>query len=199
MLLAGVVAALALAAPASAGHQFLWWNDGGSSFAQFEPNATLRIHTGAIDFVNSCPVPGIPDSIWPWTDVYIVPAGSVSDGSQLTDVGGGPANAVMGSSMGGVFIEEVIGFTAPSVSIGAGEYAVVYDECQDGKFQAGVGALFDPPSASSSRTPTSRRFPASRRSRRTRTSRRRAGRRRTPSWRCSSRPAGSRPAATRRS
>src|SRR3712207_7989970 len=49
-------------------------------------------------------------------------------------------NTVWGAH-GGLFISETIGFAAPSGKIGSGTYAVVYDECQDGKYHPGVDFL----------------------------------------------------------
>ena len=40
-------------------------------------------------------------------------------------------------------LSESIGFTGPVGTIGDGRYAIVYDECQDGKVQA-YDAIFDP-------------------------------------------------------
>ena len=37
----------------------------------------------------------------------------------------------MGTTQGGVFGDEIIGFTKPAGKIGPGTYDVVYDECQD--------------------------------------------------------------------
>ncbi len=44
---------------------------------------------------------------------------------------------------GGLFISETIAYSKPGGTIPAGKYAVVYDECQDGKFN-GIDSLFDP-------------------------------------------------------
>lgn len=119
--------------PASAGHQYLWWNEDGQSFATFGANASVSIYQGAIEYYN--------DSFYPTADIYVVPSGSVSAGSTLTDVAGTP-NTVFGVS-GGLFIDETIAFTAPGGNTPAGRYAVVYDEGQNKKFD-GPDKLFDP-------------------------------------------------------
>jgi hypothetical protein len=121
-----------LCSPAAAHAQWLMWPDG-SEFTTFGPNASVTIDMGAIGFM--C------DWIYPAADIYIVPSGSVSVGSDLTDIAGTP-NTVIGAS-GGFFISEDIGFTAPSGRIGPGRYAVIYDECQDGKLD-GEDFILDP-------------------------------------------------------
>ena len=63
-------------------------------------------------------------------------------GGVLKDVGNSP-NTVMGASDGS-FVSQTIGFTRPSGAIGRGVYAVVYDECQDGKFDPNVDFALDP-------------------------------------------------------
>ena len=110
-----------LLAPVSA-QAYLEWSDG-SSYKKFGPNASITIGWGQIQYM--C------DFIYPAADVYIVPSGSASIGSKLHDVAGTP-NTVMGVT-GGLFIDETIGYAAPSGRIWPGKYAVVYDECQDGE------------------------------------------------------------------
>ena len=131
--------------------QFLKWDEGGDTQVPvFGPNSAVTIYQGSIDFVRGCPVGGVDDGFWPWADVYVVPAGSVEDGTKLIDDQGnsmdrsGRHNTVMGTSQGGLFIEETIGFTKPDGAIGTGKYAVVYDECQDGRFDATYDKVFDP-------------------------------------------------------
>ncbi|MDP9349973.1 MAG: PKD domain-containing protein, partial [Chloroflexota bacterium] len=135
LVLAGLLNLLP-AKPAYASHQILWWDDTGDrTVATFGPNATISIGTGTLEW--AC------DTFFYASNIYVVPSGSVSAGSTLTDVSGTP-NTVQSAASGGLFIDETIGFTAPSGSIGPGQYAVVYDECQNGKFDAGVDAIFDP-------------------------------------------------------
>ncbi|MCA9972343.1 MAG: hypothetical protein KC425_19110, partial [Anaerolineales bacterium] len=125
--------------PTRAAQTGLTWPDG-STFTSFGGNEVITIDLGIMQFVNGCPT-GINDFIYPFADVYVMPSGSVSQGSQLVDVVGRP-NTVMGAS-GGIFVSEVIGATGPGGPIGPGTYAVVYDECQDGTFDAN-DSLFDP-------------------------------------------------------
>ncbi len=142
MLNAIIPSFTASAATSTPQGQWLSWNENGDSFIKVGSNASLSIHDGNIAFVNNCPAGGVSDFIYPAANVYIVPAGSVSDGTKLFDVSGTP-NTVQGES-GTYFIDEVIGYTIPSGNVGIGKFAVVYDECQDGVFNANTDALFDP-------------------------------------------------------
>ena len=85
---------------------------------------------GLIPYNDNCLHGGTQDFLYPATDVYIVPAGSASSGAKLTDVNGTP-NTIVATSTG-VFVGEMIAVTTPSGSLGAGDYDVVYDNCQDG-------------------------------------------------------------------
>ena len=107
----------------------------------FGANAGITIDWGTILPTASCDANGIIDWLYPYSDIYIVPSGSVSDGTVLVDAGGSK-NTVWGAS-GGIFVSATLGYTGPTGNIGPGTYAVVYDECQDGIFN-GVDALFDP-------------------------------------------------------
>jgi hypothetical protein len=85
----------------------LWPN--GSNFTTFGPNEAVTIDLGQIKFINSCPS-GVDDFIYPFADIYVIPANSnISIGSSLMDVSGAP-NTVEAAS-GGVFVSETIGFT----------------------------------------------------------------------------------------
>src|SRR5262245_43300335 len=112
------------ARPAYAGHQFLWWDELGKTFARFGANATIEVNTGQIEFLSACPPGGIADFIYPSADIYIVPSGSVAPGDELEDVSGEPNTVVATTS--GLFVNELIGFTLPGGTIGEGTYAVVY-------------------------------------------------------------------------
>ena len=124
----------AYAANILGGPQFLAWADG-SDFTTFGPSEQIRIISGVMQYVSFCEN-GAHDFIYPWTDIYIVPSGSVSIGITLADISGEP-NTVQGAS-DGAFALETIGFAGPE-----GRYAVVYDECQDGKVDVN-DAVFDP-------------------------------------------------------
>lgn len=108
----------------------LWPN--GTTYTTFGPNETITIDYGLIKFINNC-AGGDDDYIYPFADIYIVPASSnIIIGSALIDVSGVP-NTVEAAS-GGVFVSEDIGFTEPTGTIKAGLYSIVYDECQNGIF-----------------------------------------------------------------
>ena len=137
VLLALLVSLAPPAQPARAAGQLLQWNEDGDSFRRFTVGSPITIYNGRA--TNEC------DLFFPTVDIYIVPSGSVSDRSELEDVGGTP-NTVVGLSTG-PFIDETIGFAGFN-GLKPGKYAVVYDECQDGRLHLqhpfGVDALFDP-------------------------------------------------------
>lgn len=125
--------------------QWIWWTDEGDPFTTFGGNASITINTGKMQIIPHCPE-GSPDGLTSWTDLYIVESGSLSilnDGDELEDAGGGSPNTVMSLSSG-IFISETIGYTGPDGKIGPGEYAVVFDECQDGKYNALIDGVVDP-------------------------------------------------------
>ena len=85
---------------------------------------------------------GVEDYLQPFADVYMVPAGQQpSNGETLSDLNGQP-NTVIGS-LGGSFVYEPLGVTFPSGKIGAGVYALVVDECQNGVFDTGEDSYID--------------------------------------------------------
>lgn len=128
-----LVCALFFASAAFAG-QFLDWGDG-TDFHVFGPNEQVIIDTGSMNVIQNCPT-GIDDVFFPFTDIYVVPSGSAPALS-------GAPNTVQGASDGS-FVSETIGLTAPSGSLGPGDYAVIYDECQDGVFDEGVDFIVNP-------------------------------------------------------
>lgn len=123
---------LQLVAPTPAGAAFLWMTEDGSESGTYGPNAVISINLGAIEY--AC------DTFFPAADVYLISGGAPADGATLTDVSGG-VNVVLGTWGGGI-IDEIIGVTAPAGNVGAGDYTVVYDECQDGKFDAELDSAF---------------------------------------------------------
>ncbi|WP_308634044.1 PKD domain-containing protein [Paenibacillus silvisoli] len=125
--------------------QWIWWTDEGEAYKIFGGNASITINTGKMQIIPQCGE-GSPDGLTSWTDLYIVESGSLnalSHGEELEDVGGEGPNAVMSLSSG-IFISETIGYTGPDGKIPPGEYAVVFDECQDGKFDYLVDGVIDP-------------------------------------------------------
>ncbi|RIX60089.1 PKD domain-containing protein [Paenibacillus nanensis] len=134
------------AASASTGlGQWIWWTGEGDAYKTFGGNTEIVIHTGKMQIIPHCPE-GNPDGLNAWTDLFIVESGSLgilNDGDELKDVGGGDPNTVMSISSG-IFISEPIGFTGPDGKIPPGEYAIVFDECQDGKYNALIDGVIDP-------------------------------------------------------
>lgn len=134
------------AASASTGlGQWIWWSDDAEAYTTFGGNASITIHTGKMQIIPACQE-GSSDGLTSWTDLYIVESGSLgilNDGDELEDAGGGSPNTVMGLSSG-IFIEETIGYTGPDGKIQPGEYAVVFDECQDGKYDYLIDGVIDP-------------------------------------------------------
>ncbi|MEO1057963.1 MAG: hypothetical protein AAFY28_13710, partial [Actinomycetota bacterium] len=136
----------------------------------FGPNELVEIFAGNINYIGgqtSIPgvVPGLPnrlvgaceantagtglrahkgvdDTIQPFADLYLVPAGSsFSDNQALTDASGAP-NSVFGG-LGGSYIFQGLGITLPSGNIGSGVYGIVVDECQNGHWDAGEDSFVD--------------------------------------------------------
>ena len=129
--------------PAAADGRFLWWDSTGKPFATFGGGGAITIDTGKFTFINDCPSGGVADAFLAYTDIYIVPSGSVTVGGELQDTSNtGEPNTVLGTSEG-LFIGETIGYTAPSGAVGGGSYAVIYDECQNGRLDP-EDAVFDP-------------------------------------------------------
>lgn len=122
----------------AAGNDWIAFGDQGES-GDFGPNSVIRID-GSISFITNCGDKAIDDWVYPATDVYIVPAGSVSGGDKLEDAGGLRPNTIVSGSS--VFFDEVIGVTEPTGALGAGGYDVVYDNCQNGTYDPGVDTLF---------------------------------------------------------
>ncbi len=135
IILGMILPSLTFPVPALAERQLLVWGNG-QEYASFGANDSIVIDVGAIDFVRFCGNEGSDDFITPFADVYVVPSGSVGVGGGLSDVSGTP-NTVEGATLDGSFVSEPIGFTKPSGKVGAGVYAVVYDQCQNKKLDPG--------------------------------------------------------------
>lgn len=110
--------------------KILWFNEDGDSHITIGPNGSASVWLGEVDY--NC------DTFYPAANVYVV-AGTPAGESALTDVSGTP-NVVIGS-WGGAF-SETLAYAKPTGKLGPGSYSVVYDECQDGKYDVGVDALF---------------------------------------------------------
>ena len=142
LLIALSVAAAGLAVPAapmsgtvgaaddpSLGKLLLFGEDG-TDTTTIGPNGAADVWLGQIDYL--C------DFFYPTADIYVV-SGTPGAGGTLTDVSGAP-NVVFGSWGGG--FSETIAYAQPSGKLGPGTYSVVYDECQNGKYEPGIDALF---------------------------------------------------------
>lgn len=142
-LAAGLLVASPTTAQAS-GNSLYFPN--GSDHASFGANGVVMID-GSITFDDDClgwggTRKGTDDFVYPATDVYIVEAGSASDGSGLTDAAGEGPNTIVGTGSG-AFIGELIAVATPTGLLGEGEYDIVYDTCQDGVVDAEDEIFYD--------------------------------------------------------
>jgi PKD repeat protein len=141
-VIAAAAAALVFATAASA--DSLTWNEDGAMFTGFGANQQVTIYMGTISFLRIGNASCIPDFVTAFTDAYVVPHGTVTLGTKLPTVAvGGEAHVIASTVSGGLFIDESLGFTKPGGKIGKGLYDVVYDNCQDGVFDA-TDTLFSP-------------------------------------------------------
>src|SRR5262245_39458493 len=127
-------------APAGAarasGLDSLSFSDGDGHFGG---NDVVRID-GRLNFDTNCDDDGVPDWVYPATDVYITAPGAAVDGAALKDVTGAMPNTIIPGAS--IFSDEVIAITAPGGHLGEGTYDVVYDTCQNGKYDAGQDTVF---------------------------------------------------------
>jgi len=104
----------------------------------FGPNDSVEVF-GTVGFVTDCPEGGTPDGwpygVYPIGDVYVLRDGTIDgySGAALTDISGIPNTVV-----GGPSFVEIVAYTAPGGNLGAGEYDLVLDECQDGYYDPSV-------------------------------------------------------------
>jgi alpha-tubulin suppressor-like RCC1 family protein len=129
---------LLAASPASASPNSMRFADG-TSKKTFGANAVIYID-GSLEYDDGCAGGGIPDFAWAATDVYIIPTGG--SGGRLTDASGEGPNTIVAASSH-IFIDELIGITAPGGVLGAGVYDVVYDTCQDGFLSRNDSIFFE--------------------------------------------------------
>ena len=99
--------------------------------------------SGSLDFTTSCPTGGIPDgfpTIFPKARIYVIfdTGEDIQDGDVLIDVGA--FNIAVGGG-GGAFVLEPIATTFPAGNLHDGQYDIVIDECENGKFDAGVDLI----------------------------------------------------------
>ena len=67
----------------------------------------------------------------PSSNIYIVLHPFSGAAGPLVDAGGGAPNTITAFLAGAAFIDELIGITKPSGTLGTGTYAIVEDACQD--------------------------------------------------------------------
>jgi hypothetical protein len=118
LIAAAIVAPTAIALspqPAAAAENFMMFRDG-STQKTFGPNGMILID-GTLEYDDDCRGGGIKDFLYPATDVYIIPTGG--SGGRLVDAGGNNPNTIVGQASQ-VFIDELIGVTSPSGSLGPG-------------------------------------------------------------------------------
>ena len=133
----GLVLALIPVTAANADENQLILPGGGASVA-LGPNAVLRVD-GRLQYVTECSEGGIGDFVYPASDVYIVegdPSAGAAIDVPLEDVTGTPSTIVQGGS---AFVEQIIAITGPTGMLGPGTYSIVFDTCQDGKYQRREG------------------------------------------------------------
>lgn len=126
------------ARPAHASHQSLAIIGGSNvdGLPTFGPNEIIEL-IGGFHYHPACPPGGVNDPgpvAIVRSDIYVVLSGTT------TPVG--PANTV--EALGGLSLGDQIAITQPSGTLGSGTYGVFYDECQDGSYNPGIDALFDP-------------------------------------------------------
>ena len=135
-----VVVVVAPNRSAQAAQNQLWFNgDEGTGSVTLGPNEVLRID-GRLTYSNSCDARGVNDFVYPATDIYVMPAWyTPAEGAPLQDVMDSPNTIVSGLS---VFIDEIVGITAPSGTLPEGDYSIVYDSCQDGRYDKVSDTIF---------------------------------------------------------
>ena len=129
-----MVALVPSAAQASASDHLVFGSDG-STTGSYGANGVVLID-GSIRYENNCARVAARntyenDWIYPATDVYIIPTGSVQYGQELRDAGGEGPNTIVGTGSG-AYLGELIAVTTPSGTLGDGDFDVVFDTCQDG-------------------------------------------------------------------
>lgn len=116
--------------------------DVGMSKPVYGANEAVIVAVGQTDYVRNCPTgssghPPVNDWLYGVSDLYVVPSTwTHTHGATLSDISGEP-NVVFGQ-IGGAFIDEVIGYTAPGGSIPPGRYGIIIDNCQDYTFDPAI-------------------------------------------------------------
>ncbi len=142
MMLATTAAAggavMAVQSPAAANENALWVGKIGETHGTFGANAVVRIWGDLRVKTFGCAEDGVNDFVYPTSNVYVVAPGSAS--GELTDVTGGRPNTVVQYAT--VFDDEIIAMTQPGGTLAEGTYDVVFDTCQDGRFDPEDDTVF---------------------------------------------------------
>ena len=132
--------------------QKLSWNSLLDSKKSFGPTTPITIDSGEVEHIISCNGENSRVSNFDWTRdlFYTVSDIYISKSPTNTDLNrGNPAfikdvnnafNTVVTDPFTGLFDDFTIGST---INIGNGKYDVIYDECQDRRFQQGEDAIFE--------------------------------------------------------
>ncbi len=131
-------AVVAVQAPAAANDNMLWVGKIGETHGTFGANAVVRIWGDLRVKTFGCPEDGVNDFVYPTSNVYVVAPGSGT--GELTDVTGGRPNTVV--QYASVFDDEIIAMTQPGGTLPEGTYDVVFDTCQDGRFDPEDDTVF---------------------------------------------------------
>ena len=98
--------------------------------------------SGSIPFIPSylCPPGGDGEDrldFFPAADIYVIENQPLGLFAPLNDVLDTP-NRIIGTASGGAFVEETVAIVKPNGNLGAGEYDIVMDQCNDGGFDIGI-------------------------------------------------------------
>ena len=132
--------------------QKLFWNNDLDSKKNFGPETPITIDIGDIEYIFSCDGETNRVSNFDWIRDWLYLASDIYISKSPTDINpkrGNPVfiedvnnaiNTVVTPPGRGIFEDFTIGST---INIGNGKYDVIYDECQDRRFQLGEDAIFD--------------------------------------------------------
>src|SRR5688500_12006130 len=129
---------LAAQAPAAANANTLWVGEFGETHGTFGANAVVRIWGDLYVKTFGCAEDGVNDFVYPTSNVYVVAPGTGT--GELNDVTGGRPNTVVQYAT--VFDDEIIAMTQPGGTLPEGTYDVVFDTCQDGRFDPEEDSVF---------------------------------------------------------
>ena len=154
---ATILASLFAVLPSSSARAFTYGSNGMLEWPDtapvdvFGPNSAVTIDFGQLDYIPKaqCSSSGKGDLLNITADVYVIPVKNLpallADPKHLlapVSVNNQPSATIL-ADLSGTFFSQTIGYTAPAGSLEPGQYAVVYDECQDGALGA-QDELFSP-------------------------------------------------------